>query len=132
MTLTCGGNSVVIGANLLPCDGIEVIHSQNRIVTEDGVPIVYNRGVTAWMIPIKVRVTNTLRASIRTFFQTHTQWSAQQIVFTPDTGWDVGDGSNTVNTYLWQDSYKEKPYNTSLYDIEFVLRSYSVGTANPS
>jgi hypothetical protein len=132
MTIAYGGTTVTIGANLIGVDGVEVKPFQNRLVTESGSVVTYDRAVTEWKIPIKIRVTETVRDTIRDFLRVTVQWSKLPITFTPDAGWDTGNGSTALTTYFWQDTYRERPYNVDLYEVEFILRAVSTGTGVPS
>lgn len=133
MTFTSGTVTVTLPPNILTMDSPTITHWQNTAVTEDGTARVYNRGVNEWFIPCRLKITNTQRSNLRNFVKNTVTFANTTFTFTPDTDIDYGAGAGTgFSVRWWQDSCIERPVAPGIYEVSFVLRAATTGSANPS
>lgn len=125
MTVTYSATSVNLGGNFLPADGYKPERWQSMATTGGGAPVIYDRGVLVHWIPIHARLTKATLLLLRSFFNTTVQWAKTDFTFTPDAGWDVGNGAGTMTVRLWQNSYSERMITDNLYEVKLLLRAYS-------
>ena len=108
---------------------------QTRDVAEDGTVYVYDKTTREWFFELKLRVSNSQRSAVRSFFHTVVQYSKTAFSLTPDAGIDLGKGAGVqlTNVRLWQDGYSERPYpGGSRWEISLLLRTSSTGTGAPA
>lgn len=108
---------------------------QTRDVAEDGTAYIYDQTTREWFFELRLRLTNSQRSALRSFFHSTVQYSKTAFSLTPDAGLDLGKGAGVqlTNVRLWQGSYTERPMaGSSRYLVSLVLRTSSTGTGAPA
>ena len=98
MIFTKGGTSVTGLVALYPGPDEEVTHWDTFNVTGDGTPKSFSNDVNTYNLYLKLRMTETVMESLRSFFKTTVKGRSLTFTVTPPTGVDIGLGASTAIT----------------------------------
>lgn len=135
MVFTSGATVVTVNGAQPDANLPAVEAKQTRDVAEDGTAYVYDQTTREWLFEVRLRLTNSQRSALRSFFHSTVQYSKTAFSLTPDAGLDLGKGAGVqlTNVRLWQSGYTERPIaGGSRWLVSLLLRTNSTGTGAPA
>lgn len=135
LTFTYSATSVVLNGCEFETSLPAIEFRQTMDEAEDGTVYVYDKTARVWLFELRLKLTNTQRSALRSFFKTTVQGSKLAFSLTPPPSLDLGKGAGTqlTNVRLWQGEYTERPVRGgSRWLVSLILRTNSTGTGSPA
>jgi hypothetical protein len=126
MNFTYGATTITISSpnGLLYPLNIRRIHWDTVNETENGVVLAYDHSVDTWIVNMRIRCNKTLRDSLESFYRNTLGGRSLAFTITPDTGVDLGAGTDTdVQTArIWDASFSDQMTAWNYFIVELTIR----------